>query len=169
MSSSPSKAERVRALVGEGAQLLAARRPGEAIAKLAEAYRLDPDNVDAAINLGGAYILQGRHTAAVPVLEAASRLEPANVMIWTNLAAAYLGKLPFATRERQDKAIGAYERALSLDPATPHAHYNLALIYLERRDLPAATQHFYAALETDPTDRDARNYLDRIQQGEFKV
>jgi tetratricopeptide (TPR) repeat protein len=169
MSHSPSKAERVRALVSEGAQLLAERRPGEAIIKLAEAYRLDPDNVAAAINLGGAYILQGKHTAAAPVLEAASRLEPSNVMIWTNLAAAYLGKLPFATAERQDKAISAYEQALSLDPGTPHVHYNLALIYLERGDLPRATQHFYAAMETDPTDRDARNYLDKIQRGEYKA
>ena len=31
-------------------------------------------------------------------------------MVWTNLAAAYLGKLPFATREQQDRAIAAFER-----------------------------------------------------------
>ena len=35
---------------------------------------LDPDSLEAAINLGGAYILLGKHAQAVPVLEAASRL-----------------------------------------------------------------------------------------------
>jgi Flp pilus assembly protein TadD len=167
MSNPSAKSERVRRLASEGAQLLAARRPAEAIAKLTEARQLDPQDVAVAINLGGAYILQGKHSAAVPVLEAAAQLEPDNVMVWTNLAAAYLGKLPFATRERQDKAIRAYQRALNLDPATPHAHYNLGLIYLERNDPQQATDHFLRALETDPDDRDARYYLDKLERGEY--
>jgi Flp pilus assembly protein TadD len=160
--SGESKEERVRRLVAEGAQLLAARRPGEAVVKLAEARELDPQDVAAAINLGGAYILQGRHDRAVPVLEAAASLEPDNAMVWANLAAAYLGKLPFANQERQDQAIQAYEKALSLDPRAPHVHYNLGLIYLERNDTLRASAHFRGALETDRSDRDARYWLDKI-------
>ena len=108
MSQQPSKAERVGRLVRDGAQLLAARRPGEAVVKLIEARELDPRDVSAAINLGGAYIMQGKHDSAVPILESAAQLEPDNVMIWTNLAAAYLGKLPLASQARQDRAIWAY-------------------------------------------------------------
>jgi len=159
-----SKVERVRHLVSEGAQLLAAKRPGEAVVRLAEAWELDPHNVAAAINLGGAYILQGKHSRAVPVLEVASRLEPDNAMVWSNLAAAYLGKLPFATRSRQDKAIQAYEHALALDPHAPHVHYNLGLIYLERQDTRRAAEHFQEALETNPNDRDAQHWLDKIRR-----
>ncbi len=162
------QAERVRALVAEGARLLGERRPDEAVTKLTEARRLDPHNVPAAINLGGAYILQGKFNQAVPVLEAASQLEPDNVMVWTNLAAAYLGKLPFATAPRQEKAIRAYHRALELDSQVPHVHYNLGLIYLERKDFQNAAAHFSKALETDPNDRDARHYLDRIQRGDLE-
>ncbi len=103
---------------------------------------------------------------AVPVLEAASLLEPDNVMVWTNLAAAYLGKLPLANTKEQDRAIAAYERALALDAHVPHVHYNLALIYVERKDFDRAAAHFYRALETDPNDRDARHYLDRLQRGD---
>jgi tetratricopeptide (TPR) repeat protein len=164
--SSAEAAERVRRLVGEGARLLAAKRPGEAIAPLAEAWELDSQYAAAAINLGGAYILQGKHDLAIPVLEAAAQLEPTNTMIWSNLAAAYLGKLPFATSERQGRAIGAYERALALDPRTPHAHYNLGLIFLERNDRSLAATHFQAALDTDPTDRDAQHWLEAIGRGE---
>jgi tetratricopeptide (TPR) repeat protein len=157
---------RAQRLVGEGARLLAAKRPGEAASKLDEAWELDPTNVAAAINLGGAYILQGKHERAIPALESATALEPDNPMIWTNLAAAYLGKLPFATRERQDRAIAAFERALVLRPHTPHVHYNLGLIYLERNDREQAIASFQAALETDPTDRDAQLWLERLHRGE---
>jgi tetratricopeptide (TPR) repeat protein len=156
---------RVQRLVADGARLLAARRPGEAIAKLSEAWDLDPQNVAAAINLGGAYILQGRHDGAIPVLEAASLLEPDNPMVWSNLAAAYLGKLPLATSERQQRAIDAYERALALDARAPHVQYNLGLIYLERDEPLQAASHFQGALAADPSDLDARYWLDRIRQG----
>ena len=130
---------------------------------LGEAFELDPASIEAAINLGGAYILMGKHARAVPVLEAASRLDPNNPMVWINLAAAYLGKLPFAQREAQDQAIGAFQRALELNPHAPHVHYNLGLIYLERDDLTRAAAHFDRALDTDPFDTDARNYLERIE------
>lgn len=159
------RAERARWLVGEGARLLAAGRPGEAVPLLVQARELDPQDGAAAINLGGAYILQGKHSLAIPVLEAAARLEPDNPMAWTNLAAAYLGKLPFATRERQDRAIEAYEKALLLEPRTPHVHYNLGLIFLERDDTAQAAAHFQRALDTDPTDRDAQRWLEGLQRG----
>jgi predicted Zn-dependent protease len=158
------RAARVQRLVGEGARLLAAKRPGEAAEILSEAWKLDPQNVAAAINLGGAYILQGKHERAIPALEAATRLEPENAMIWVNLAAAYLGKLPFATQERQDRAIAAFERAVALDPRTPQVHYNLGLIFLERDDPVRAADCFRDALDTDPTDRDAQRWLDRISR-----
>jgi Flp pilus assembly protein TadD len=162
-----SRRERSQQLASEGARLLAARRPGEALPLLAEAFDLDPQNAAAAINLGGAYILQGRHAQAVPVLEVASRLEPDNAMVWSNLAAAYLGKLPLATRDQEDRAITAYEHALALNPAAPHVHYNLGLIYLGRNDLEIAASHFYSALQTDPGDVDAERYLVRIRRGEL--
>jgi protein O-GlcNAc transferase len=164
MNKQPNRVERARRLVGEGAQLLADKRPGEAVARLIEARALDPNDVASLINLGGAYIMQGKPDSAVPVLEAAVHLEPDNVMVWTNLAAAYLGVLHLASPEHQDKAIRAYERALALDKATPHANYNLALIYLQRDDIKRARAQFLAALEADPADRDAHYYLDKLDK-----
>jgi tetratricopeptide (TPR) repeat protein len=159
--------ERARRLVAEAAHYLSQHRPGDAVPLLLKARDLEPDNAAAAINLGGAYILQGKHKQAVPVLEVAARLEPDNAMVWTNLAAAYLGKLPFATSEMQDKALAAFKTALRLNPRAPHVSYNIGLIYLERQDIEQAALHFYAALETDPNDRDAELWLSRIRRGEF--
>jgi tetratricopeptide (TPR) repeat protein len=160
---------RVRDLMGQAARLLAAKRPGEALPLLTEAWELDPENVAVAINLAGAYILQGKHRRAIPIMEQASQMAPNDVMVWTNLAAAYLDKLPFSNREMQDKAIAAFERALALDPRAPHVHYNLGLIYAERKDALHAGEHFQGALDTDPTDRDAQLWLDKIRRGDLDV
>jgi tetratricopeptide (TPR) repeat protein len=89
-------------------------------------------------------------------------------MVWINLAAAYLGKLPFATLQMQDRAIQAFEHALALNPRAPHVHYNLGLIYIERNDIEQAALYFYAALESDPNDRDADTWLGRIRRGEVR-
>jgi Flp pilus assembly protein TadD len=166
-----NKAERadlIQRLLADGARLLSLHRPGEAIMPLMKVYELDPDNAVAAINLGGAYILQGKHKQAVPVLERAAQLEPDNEMVWINLAAAYLGKLPFATSQMQDRAIEAFEHALALNPHAPNVHYNLGLIHIERNDIEQAALHFYAALESDPNDRDAETWLGRIRRGEVR-
>jgi tetratricopeptide (TPR) repeat protein len=160
-----SRTERVQRLMTEGTDLLAARRAAEAAVLLLKAWELDPENVDAAINLGGAYILQGRHRQAVPVLEKACELAPDNPMVWINLAAAHLGKLPFATRPMQDAAISAFEKALALDGRAPHVNYNLGLIYLDRNELEQAALHFYRALENDPNDRDAASWLEKLRRG----
>lgn len=146
----------------EGARLLSQRRAKEAANILEQAAELLPDNADVAINLGGAYILQHRYDQAVSILERAGELAPENVMVWTNLAAAYLGRLETSGPKQQERAIQAYERALLLDPQTPHVHYNLGLIYKDRQDWERAQSHFQAAVEADPTDKDARDWLDRL-------
>lgn len=155
---------RVTLLLNEAAHLLHQHRPGEAAERLEEARQLAPENVMLAINLGGAYIMQGKHRRAVPILEEAARLEPDNAMIWTNLAAAYLGRLELSTRDVQDKAITAFERALQLDPLAPNINYNLGLIYRERGDVDRACAHFARAIEVNPDDRDAQAWFRRLSQ-----
>jgi tetratricopeptide (TPR) repeat protein len=150
-------------LLSQGARLLAQGRPGEAAAKLERAAVMLPDDPDVAINLGGAYVLQRRYNKAVVVLEHASQLAPDNAMVWVNLAAAYLGNLNLSGPQQQDKAIAAYARALQIDPTAPHVHYNLGLIYNDRRDWSQARACFLAALQTDPADDDARTWLARLE------
>ena len=84
-----------------------------------EAATLLPDNVDVAINLAGADILQRQYKQAVPILKRASELAPTNAMVWINLAAAHLGRLELSGPQQQERAIAAYERALKLIPAPP--------------------------------------------------
>jgi len=149
-------------LLKEGARLLGQRRPGEAAEKLEKAATLLPDNVDVAINLAGAHILQRRYNKALSILERASDLAPTNAMVWINLAAAHLGRLELSGPQQQERAIAEYERALQLDPGAPHVHYNLGLIYNDRKDWPRAQEQFRHALEVNPADADARHWLNQI-------
>jgi tetratricopeptide (TPR) repeat protein len=155
---------RARRLLNRGAKLLEQGRATEAIPPLETAYKLDSESVPTLINLGGAYVMAGRHKDAVPILEAACDVEPENSMIWINLGAAYLGNPILATSEQQMQAITAFEKALELNPVAPNVHYNLGLIFVDRQESDLAIAAFRRAVQVDPLDRDARQWLRRLAE-----
>jgi len=157
-------ARQVRMLTNQGARLLAAGRAQEALDFLEEAHRAAPDEVAVCINLGSAYILLGKHRQAIPLLELAVVEEPENPMVWVNLAAAYLGNPVLATSEQQERAIEALRQSVALDPATPHAYYNLGLIYKDREEWQKALDDFGQAVVVNPQDRDASGWMARIEE-----
>ncbi len=158
-----AKSQRVRRLINQGASLLEEGKAVEAIPLLERACRLDGENVPALINLGGAYIMAGKHREAIPLLETARDAEPHNVMVWINLGAAYLGNPLLATPERQMKAISAFQRALELNPAAPNVHYNLGLIFVDRKQTDLAVAAFRQAIRVNPFDADARSWLRKLE------
>ncbi len=158
--------KRAARLLARGARHLAQGEAARAIVLLERAQALGLSSVDLLLNLGGAHILTGRFTRAVPLLEEASRREPDNAMIWLNLGAAYLGNPVLARPADQERAIAAFERSLELDPAVPHAAYNLGLIYRDRQELARARAWFRRAVETNPGDTDARRLLARLATDE---
>lgn len=149
-------------LLSEGTQALQKGEISRATRLLKRAYQLDQDNVDAALNLGGAYILSKKFAKAIAILESLSEHDPHNPMVWTNLGAAYLGNPVLARDEDQQQAIVAFERALEIDPVTPNVAYNLGLIYLDRQENGMALHWFRKAIQANPNDRDARNYIERL-------
>ncbi len=120
--------------------------------------------MDAAINLGAAYLMLGHYPKAVTVLEKAAALEPGSSQLWINLGAAYLGDPQTATLDDHQRAIAAFKRALELDPAAPSVDYNLGLIYSDQGDMDAALACFRRAAAINPLDRDAARMLNRLQQ-----
>lgn len=148
--------------INESAKLLQQNRPEEAAALLEPHHQQTPTHPDLAINLGGAYILQQKWDRAVRVLSKAADANPENVMLWVNLGAAHLGNLQTAGPKQQERAIRAYERALTIDPMTPNVHYHLGLIYKARGEFNRATAFFQRALEVQPADRDAQYWIDQL-------
>lgn len=157
-----STSDEFRRALSEGAWLLRANRPEEAVSKLLPLYEQAPGNPDVAINLGGAYILLRKWNRAERVLSKAAELHPDNAMIWINLGAAHLGDLELSGPQQQRRAIRAYERALSADPQAPNVHYHLGLIYRDQRNWERAAGYFALALEVNPQDRDAQRWLERV-------
>lgn len=156
-------ARQFRRQFAQGTLLLRRGKPNDALPLLKRAYELRPDDADAALNLGGAYIMSGRHRLAVPVLEAAVERSPDHVRLWINLGAAYLGNPITATDERQTKALGAFRRALQLDPFAPSVAYNIGLIHRDRGEIPEAVAAFRRATMSDPGDADAQRILARLE------
>ena len=153
-----------RRILNESARLLRANRPGEAIAVLKPLQAVMPDDPDIAINMGGALILQRKWSKAVQILKKAVDASPDNVLLWTNLAAAHLGRLETSGPKHQARAIAAYERALWINPSTPHVHYHLGLIYKQQGNLSRSSALFQRALEIDPNDRDARFWMEKLSE-----
>ena len=149
-------------LLSKGTQALHDGDIVKAIRLLERAHELDQENIDAALNLGGAYILSKKFSKAVTILEPLSERDPHNPMVWTNLGAAYLGNPILAKDEDQQRAITAFERAFELNPVTPNVAYNLGLINLDRQENDKAVRWFQKALQANPNDRDARNYIKQL-------
>jgi tetratricopeptide (TPR) repeat protein len=148
----------------QGSRLLTQGKHDEALPLLERAYKLKPKDVDAALNLGGAYIMAGRHKLAVPVLEKAVEVTPANAQLWINLGAAYLGNPITAGDARQQRALDAFNKALELDPLARSVAYNIGLIHRDRNELDKAIAMFRRAVLADPNDRDAKRLLERLEQ-----
>ena len=146
-----------------GTKLLHQGRASESVAYLEQAFRLQPGNVDAVINLGGAYIMTKKFSKAVDILEPASRERPDHVQVWINLGAAYLGNPVLARQEEQDRAISAFERALEIDPVAPSVAYNIGLVYRDKGEADRAIHWFRQAIKHNPTDKDARNLLNKLE------
>ncbi|MCB0061374.1 MAG: tetratricopeptide repeat protein [Caldilineaceae bacterium] len=160
----PSESVDFQQALNNSAHFLRQNRPSEAVQLLEPLHEEQPTHPDVAINLGGAYILQRKWNKAVKILGKAAVANPENAMLWTNLAAAELGNLQTAGPRQQERAIRAYERALQVDPTVPNVHYHLGLIYKERGELMRASAFFQRALEVNPNDKDARHWIDRLQQ-----
>lgn len=153
-------------IFSEGTRLLHGGKAAEAAVLLEQAHTLQPDHVDAAINLSGAYILSGKFKKAVSILEPLSDREPDNSMVWTNLGAAYLANPVLARDQEQQLAIAAFKRALAIRPAAPSVSYNLGLIYRDRKETEEAIEWFRQAIRDNPNDQHARLMLAKLTSPE---
>ena len=134
-----------------------------ALPLLERAHALAPENADALLNLGGCLVMAGKFKRAHTLLEQAVLLHPGVTQLWVNLGAAALGNPVLATDEKQQRALQAFEHALTLDPFAPNIEYNIGLIQRDRGELRLAINAFKLAADIDPNDTDARRMAERLQ------
>jgi tetratricopeptide (TPR) repeat protein len=128
---SPNKA---RPHINLGTSLGMLGRMEEAVAALATAVRLEPDNPDPYVNLGAALASLGRLEEAIGALTRAVTLEPANADARNNLG------LALTLAGRSDEAVPILAEAVRLDPVYDRAWYNLGhALLLDGRNSEAIT------------------------------
>lgn len=146
-----------------GTRLLSRGDVTGALPLLERAHQLDPHSFEAAMNLGGAYIMAKRFKLAVPILENAAAAHPGEAQVWVNLGAAYLGNPVLASDEQQRKALEAFNRAVAIDPYARNVEYNIGLIHRDRGEVDQALQAFERALRINPNDQDARRLIEKLR------
>jgi tetratricopeptide (TPR) repeat protein len=107
--------------------------------------------------------------AAIALLEEAIRLDPAFALAYAELASAYVVRFayvtPDQTRELEQKAFSAAEKAVSLDPGLPQAYIargDLLWTPVSRFAHERAIKEFRRALELNPNSDQAHQKLARV-------
>ena len=114
------------------------RCPEEAARAYRDALEIDPDLVDAYVNLGRLEHERGEVLRAVSLYEAALARSPADAVIHFNLA------LAFEDLSGPGPAAAHYEQAIELDPEFADAHFNLARVCEGLGRAEDALRHYHA-------------------------
>ena len=78
-----------------------------------------------------------------------------------------IGDISFSFRQRQN--FRRHLEAATLNPRDAEAHYQLGLVYQQRRQMSEAVNRFTRAIEIDPQERDARFQLGRIAREQNRL
>lgn len=130
-------------LVNLGLVEFRAGRPAEAEKLLKQAVQQRLETGPAWLTLGMIYSEQNRLDEAHAALAQAVLHEPRNARAH-NFLGAVLGRKGW-----RDAAEAELRRALEIDPTARDSHYNLAVIYLQRKPpaIELARRHYYRAVE----------------------
>ncbi len=111
-----------------------------------------------AYNERGLHLLEnGDPVGALMVLGRSLELNPYQPQIYINLG------LAFEKTNQVEKAIDAYERAVSYQPDDPTAYYNLGVLnYTTLKDRNKALAYFLRARDLNPLEPDVHQYLGLI-------
>ncbi len=121
-----------------------------AVSQYLTALRIDPDLIDATVNLAIAYTKIGMNDQAISTLEKALTLNPEQPdVIYYNLAEIY-EKL-----NNPDKALMYFAKAAETAPFPIFAYRKMALLYLAKNDFNSSLACFQMALDNRFT---MRNY-----------
>jgi tetratricopeptide (TPR) repeat protein len=112
--------------------------PDEAREAYERVLALDPNHIDAHVNLGRILHEAGAPAAAEQHYRQARELDPEHEI------AAFNHGVALEDLGRPREAIAAYERAIALDPENADAHFNLAGLYEKRGEKAIALQHLKA-------------------------
>ena len=191
-----SSAAEIEAICARAKQSFRRGEKKQAIELFHQAFKIDPDNLDAHQGIATAYFLSKQYQEAAEHFKRASHLDPRQGKALINLGAVYnrMGEYQKAIevlrnglrKERNSSegyynmgyaqrklgqpgmAISAYREAIRLSPKMVDAHQNLANIYSDMGNYLQANTEFRNALNIDPNFERAKAGLKKCAQAKLE-
>ncbi len=135
------------------------KRYPEAEAACVRALELDPQMAEAWSTLGNVLVGRREHAEAEVAYRQAIELRPHMAGGWCNLGVALFRE------NRTDEAEAAYMQALALDPNLADAHWNQALVRLQRGDYAAGFDQYEWRLKRPGRLRDEAQFHQPLWDG----
>ena len=135
------------------------KRYPEAQTACLRALELDPDMAEAWSTLGNVLVGQREHRQAEIAYRRAVELRPLMAGGWCNLGVALFRE------NRTDEADAAYDQALSLDPGLADAHWNQALVRLQRGEYARGFEQYEWRLKRSGRLRDEAQFHQPLWDG----
>jgi tetratricopeptide (TPR) repeat protein len=146
----------------EGRTLLFDKQYPQAVSKLEQAIRFDPDGGYGFNALGIGYLEQGQFNKAIPAFRDAARRAPHWAYPLHNLALAYVETGDYRS------AIRAYQDAMKLAPRYSYLPYNLGLVYQRLHRNKQAEASYRKAMMLEPGAPQSYNALGTLKASEGK-
>ena len=142
-----------------------AGRPGEAIAALEAAVKIDPDLTEARDSLGNMLLETGAKERAEQELREAIRRQPDFASAYANLGNVLMAKQAY------EEAESAYQKSISLDPANAIARYNYGGALAGAGRFPEAEAQLVAAVKAVPAFTEAHAMLGDLyaRRGQWRL
>jgi cytochrome c-type biogenesis protein CcmH/NrfG len=119
-------------------------------AALRESAERNPKDAAARIQLANLYFDHDRYVEAARWYQDALQLEPGNVNVSTDLGITYY------YMNQPDKALGQFEKSLSLDPAHTKTLLNIGVVRaFGKQDLDGAAQAWQRVIDVAPSSPEA--------------
>lgn len=116
-----------------------------AVQQNAQTENFDPDVQEA---LGVLFNLSSEYDKAVDCFQAAVQISPENAKLWNRLGASY------ANGNKPVEAVGAYQRALEIEPGFIRARYNVGVVCINLKSYKEAAEHLLLAINHQATSKE---------------
>jgi tetratricopeptide (TPR) repeat protein len=115
----------------------------EAIEAYKQSLQMNPDQLEAYLNLGVLYYKVGKYNDAIEILKQALAVNPYVLPAYNKLGTAYIIRGAYAM------AIDTFRKAAEIDPNDPTAHFNLGIAYFLSGDKSSAFEEYVALKDID--------------------
>ncbi|HXI24739.1 MAG TPA: tetratricopeptide repeat protein, partial [Pyrinomonadaceae bacterium] len=149
----PPQNERAKSLIDAGEKLADDRKWNEALEAYKAAIGIDPQNADAYIGLGDAYMATGRSREALDAYKRAVLIDPRSADAQYALGDAY------NTLRMHGDAFAPLVKAIQLDPTFAEAHYGIGYAYLSGEQYEKSLNFLKRAVALKPDYDDAHYSL----------